>query len=172
MLCKYNIFFYRNFLFFASSLRIYLFDFLLLLFNVYILIFENFLFLKLLNKAAVNLREKLNTSFLVLKQVEAIYTKKLSLFGIGFRCWSFKKKNNFEFILLKIGFSRDIFLKVPLIIKLICLKPTSLLLKSTSKFELEQFASSLCTLKKFDIYKGKGLQSIEKKINIKFGKKS
>lgn len=105
-----------------------------------------------------------------LSNLDNLFKKKLLFFGIGFRCWTYKKDNLFEYIVLKIGFSRDICVKMPLTIKAISLKPTLILFKSFNKTELNQFVAFLRSLKVPDSYKGKGIQYINEKIHLKAGK--
>ena len=100
----------------------------------------------------------------------AIKKKKLVLFGIGFKCWVYKDKNNMEHIALKVGFSRDICVKIPFMIKVISLKPTLVLFKSLDIIKLTQFVAFLRSLKVPDIYKGKGIQYANEKIVLKIGK--
>jgi large subunit ribosomal protein L6 len=92
------------------------------------------------------------------------------LFGIGFRSWTYKVKDGFKYLILKIGFSRDLSIKIPFVVKVIILKPTLLLFKSLDKNKLNQFVALLRSLKIPDSYKGKGLRYIEEKIVLKLGK--
>ena len=173
ILHNYNIFAYKNFLFLAGPFGIFRFNFALLFLNCYIAILKGNLFFKLLKKNVSKIRSKFQSSMILfLKQLNTLYIKKLFLLGIGFRCWIFKDYNFINFILLKLGFSRDVSLVIPLCIKLTCLKPTLIFLKSNDKLILEQFAALLCSLKKFNFYKGKGLVSSNKTFSLKLGKKS
>jgi len=99
--------------------------------------------------------------------------KKLLLFGVGFRSWVvYTAKNNTRYILLKIGFSRDVCIKVPLNIKIICLKPTLILIKGLNNVKVNQFVACIRSLKVPDPYKGKGIQFINEKIIFKPGKQN
>jgi len=84
----------------------------------------------------------------------------------------YKSKNKKSFILLKIGFSRDICLEIPIDIKIVCLKPTLILLKGFDKNKLNQFVSTIRSLKVPDPYKGKGVQYINETIVYKSGKQN
>ena len=99
-----------------------------------------------------------------------VLKKKLILFGIGFRSWSYKTNDLKDHLIFKIGFSRDISIEVPKSIVAISLKPTLILLKSVHKSNLSQFVSFLRSLKKPDIYKGKGVQYMNEVIKLKLGK--
>jgi len=103
-------------------------------------------------------------------ELNNVTNKKLVLFGIGYRSWTCKTENNLSYIILKIGFSRDIVVKVPKTIKIISLKPTLILLKSINKIILSQFVHFLYSLKTPDVYKGKGIRFLNEKIVIKLGK--
>jgi len=75
-----------------------------------------------------------------------------------------------RYLILKIGFSKDLSIEIPPIIKVIILKPTLILFKGVDKNLLNQFVASLRLLKAPDSYKGKGLRYIEEKVVIKAGK--
>ena len=98
------------------------------------------------------------------------FTHKIILFGIGFRSWVCKVENGFKYLILKVGFSRDLSLKIPSAVKIIVLKPTLILFKSLDKDMLNQFVAFLRSLKVPDSYKGKGLRYVEEKIVLKAGK--
>jgi len=98
------------------------------------------------------------------------FTNKILLFGIGFRSWTYKISDGFKYLILKIGFSRDLSIRIPPTVKIIILKPTLILFKSLDKNILNQFVAFLRSLKAPDSYKGKGLRYIEEKIVLKAGK--
>lgn len=98
------------------------------------------------------------------------FSNKIMLFGIGFRSWTCKTNNGLRCLILKIGFSRDVCIKIPPIIKVTILKPTLILFKSLDKNILNQFIAYLRSLKAPDSYKGKGLRYTEEKIVLKAGK--
>jgi len=173
MLYKYNVFVYKNFLFFAGFLGLFSFNLASLLLNVCIAFFEGCLFFNLLKKNALSIKNELYIAKVIFfKELNTLYEKKLFLFGIGFKCWFLKNYNRSSLILLKLGFSRDICLVIPLAIRLVCLKPTLIFLKSNNKVMLEQFAARLCLLKKLNQYKGKGVLNVNKNIVLKVGKRN
>lgn len=98
------------------------------------------------------------------------FTNKIMLFGIGFRSWTYKVNNGAKYLILKIGFSRDLSVRIPSTIKTTILKPTLILFKGLEKSTLNQFVASLRLLKTPDSYKGKGLRYVEEKTIIKTGK--
>lgn len=123
------------------------------------------------NKANVKLVENISNRInRILLESSVGFSNKVMLFGIGFRSWSYRVNSGFKYLVLKIGFSRDISLKIPSIIKIIVLKPTLILFKSPDKNTLNQFVSFLRSLKVPDHYKGKGLRYFEEKIVLKPGK--
>jgi large subunit ribosomal protein L6 len=106
----------------------------------------------------------------ILNKSNTIFINKITLFGIGFRSWTYKVEGGFKHLILKIGFSRDLSIKIPFSVKVIILKPTLLLFKSFDKNKLNQFVAFLRSLKIPDSYKGKGLRYIEEKLVLKLGK--
>lgn len=169
-----SVFIYKNNLFFVSAFGISKIDLMPFLSCFKIIIHKNCIELK--NRGKTDSKE-LNLYFFneiaaKISGITTILRKKLVLFGIGFRCWTYTGKNGFSFIILKIGFSRDIMVKVPNIIKVISLKPTLILLKSIDKLKLSQFVSFLRSLREPDAYKGKGVQYVNEKIVLKLGKNS
>jgi large subunit ribosomal protein L6 len=105
-----------------------------------------------------------------LNEVNFIFKQKLILFGIGFRCWAYKDCDKSNQIILKIGFSRDLYVKIPRMIKVTPLKSTLILCKSLDKAKLNQFVAYLRSLKISDIYKGKGIRYANETIVLKTGK--
>jgi len=169
-----NIFIYKNNLFLASVFGITKVNLMPFLSCIKIIIHKNSIELK--NKYEVNFKklelelyDEIKTKLL---SITTVLRRKLVLFGIGFRCWTYKASNGFNCIILKVGFSRDIVIKIPYIIKVICLKPTLILLKSIDKLKLSQFVCFLRLLREPDAYKGKGIQYVNEKIALKLGKNS
>lgn len=168
-----NIFIYKNKLFFAASSGITNIDlsnflpFLNIILNcgtIELKIFKQDLKTKGLKTLLLN-EINLKLSFL-----NNVLKKKLILFGIGFRSWSYRTNDYKKYLILKVGFSRDISIEIPKSVVVISLKPTLILLKSVHKSKLSQFVSFIRSLKKPDIYKGKGVQYINEVIKLKLGK--
>jgi large subunit ribosomal protein L6 len=118
---------------------------------------------ELVNEVHKKISNKLN-------EINFIFKQKLMLFGIGFRCWAYKDFNKSNQIILKIGFSRDLCIKIPRMIKVTPLKSTLILCKSLDKAKLNQFAAYLRSLKISDVYKGKGIRYVNEIIVLKTGK--
>lgn len=104
--------------------------------------------------------------------VSKIFKKKLLLFGIGFRCWILKKQKVLEYdnVVFKVGFSNDVYIKIPLFIRIICLNSTFVLLESYDRIKLLEFSSLLRNLRFIDMYKGKGIFYINENVCLKQGK--
>jgi large subunit ribosomal protein L6 len=167
-----KVFFYKNHLFFTSQIGIVKLNVTNLLSIVKFSICKDFIDINAYKKDSNSDEITSNCYDNIKKIVSRIlvtYKKKLLLFGIGFRCWVFKN-NNIEHLILKIGFSRDLCIKVPLMIKIIALKPTLILFKGFDKVKLNQFVSLIRSLRIPDSYKGKGIQYIGEKLVLKAGK--
>lgn len=108
-----------------------------------------------------------------LKLINNFYTwslnsnsKVINLEGVGFK---FNLKNNYLLILL--GFSHIIKVKIPLNIKLNLLSNKKLYLSCVNLCNLNSFVFKLKKLKKVDVYKGKGIFLEGEKFSKKEGKK-
>lgn len=127
-------------------------------------------------KPRADLNRKLLTDALLKTVTEAFdasrfeFVSKITLFGIGFKSWVCKIKDGLRYIVLKVGFSRDVCVKIPFTIKVIVLKPTLILFKSLDKNVLNQYISFLRSLKTPDSYKGKGLRYVDEAFVLKTGK--
>ena len=168
-----NAFVYKNKLFFAANSGVTNVDLSNYLGSLNVVLYDDAIELKILIKdpKAENLKTLLlNEINLRISILNTTLRKKLILFGIGFRSWSYKINNSSNHLIFKIGFSRDISIEVPKSIIAISLKPTLILLKSVHKSKLSQFVSFLRSLKKPDAYKGKGVQYINEVVKLKLGK--
>jgi len=112
----------------------------------------------------------LNKITKILDSLKVEFISKIVLFGVGFKSWICKVKDGSRYIVLKVGLSRDICIKVPFVIKVIVLKPTLILFKSLDKNILKQYVSFIRSLKMPDAYKGKGLRYVGEKFSLKIGK--
>lgn len=172
VLNKTKIFFYKDHIFFIGKSGLTNFNIASISSSLQISVGKTYVKLLVSNQNLYNAKnfilEKLNTT---LSKLSNMYTKKILISGIGFRCWLYKKSNlNHNSLALKIGFSRDLCIQLPLCIKVITLKPTLILLKSFDKIKLNQFAGFLHSLRSPDVYKGKGLQYVGQKVTLKPGK--
>jgi len=154
-----RVFFYTNSLFFVNNFGVIKIN-LPVLSNLYFYCGQSYL---MINSNVDIKNYPLVNDFLkkVAKTIDAVkfeFTNKLVLYGVGFKSWDCKIKDGFRFIILKVGLSRDVAIKVPFAIKVIILKPTLILFKSLDKDILNQYVSFLRSLKAPDLYKGKGLR--------------
>jgi large subunit ribosomal protein L6 len=86
--------------------------------------------------------------------------------GLGYKA---KVKNNL--LILKIGFSHKIEVKIPNKIKIFCSKANNIVLFSKDKQFLYQFLYNIRNYRKPDHYKGKGLKLKKEILKLKEGKK-
>jgi len=105
-----------------------------------------------------------------LLNVSVFLYKKLKLIGVGYRVFLL---NNFQNKLLqfKLGYSHDIYFKLPKNLVIFCLKFDKIFLKGKFYSNFFQIISSIRLLKKPEPYKGKGILYENEKISLKEGKK-
>lgn len=121
-----------------------------------------------------DIKKTLNTELALIKQafleVSVITVKKLKLVGVGFKVFNkeIEKKN---FIHFKLGYSHDIFFKVPTTIKINILQSTIMVISGVKYNDVLQMASLLKKFKTPDPYKGKGILYSNESIKLKEGKK-
>jgi ribosomal protein L6P/L9E len=166
-----NIFIYNNYLFFVNDLGITSVQLSYFCGKLSVCCNNNFLNIRTINNDSANIiiKNKL-LSYIehVLSELIKVSKKKLLLFGVGFRCWIYR--NSF---VLKLGFSNDLIVRLPIFVKIICLKSSLFLLKCCSANKLNRFMIFLCSLRIPDVYKGKGILSANsnyKKVHLKQGK--
>lgn len=98
-------------------------------------------------------------------------TQKLRVVGVGFRM-SLVFKDFVCLLKLKLGYSHDIYVKVPQYLKVECPNPTLLYVSGSNKHSVQNFASLIRSLKIPEPYKGKGILFENEKIILKEGKKN
>jgi large subunit ribosomal protein L6 len=103
--------------------------------------------------------------------VHFFFSKKLLLVGVGMRVW-IKSFENRKVILLKLGFSQDLYIPVPDNLIVFPLRSTLLLVRGLNKEKVTLFTSYIKRFRSPDLYKGKGLQYKNEVIRLKPGKKS
>jgi large subunit ribosomal protein L6 len=94
----------------------------------------------------------------------------LKLVGVGFR--SLLKKELENKLVLKLGFSHDICLKIPNDLEILCPKSNVILIIGSNKQKVFNFASIIQKYKKPEPYKGKGILRRNENIRRKEGKRS
>jgi large subunit ribosomal protein L6 len=140
---------------------------LLILINkkIFIKQYDSYLILSTYNKALFYLYLKI----LRKKMLGTLfgYKKKLRLEGLGYIA-TLDKTN----IVLKLGFSHPIFIKIPETIKIYIKKRKRITLLGSDLNEVTQFAARIRQYKAPEIYKGKGILYFKERIKLKIGKKN
>lgn len=112
---------------------------------------------KSLNNDSTCLKQLQSRIFCLSEGIQSLYTKRLSLVGIGFRCWLTKKDNRL-LLVLKVGFSKDIVVSIPKNILIFVIKNTEILLRGIDKHFVNNFAFFIKSQKPPEPYKLKGVQ--------------
>jgi large subunit ribosomal protein L6 len=95
------------------------------------------------------------------------FRKQLNIVGVGYRALIEK-----DILILKLGYSHQIFIKIPANLKINCIKPTKISIFGNNKQEVSQMAANIRSYKLPEPYKGKGILYQNEKINKKEGKRS
>lgn len=109
----------------------------------------------------------LKQSFL---EVSVFFYKKIKLVGIGYKALV-KNMFNKNFLVLKLGYSHNIYFKIPFNIKITCLKSDKIFILGSSYKSITQVAAIIRSYKLPEPYKGKGILYENEKILLKEGKK-
>jgi large subunit ribosomal protein L6 len=102
--------------------------------------------------------------------MEAKYICYLEIVGIGYKA-SIPFKQKEEGLILKLGLSHDVMIKIPPSIRVFCLKPTIICCISTNRLHVTQFGSLLRSIKPPEPYKGKGIKYHHEMVKKKQGNK-
>lgn len=96
------------------------------------------------------------------------YRQRLRLVGVGFKAFLKEKK-----VLLKIGYSHEVFYNIPEDTKILVSKAKGsfILIKGVEKERVQQIAKDIRNLRKPDAYKGKGIHYYREILKLKKGKK-
>ena len=126
----------------------------------------------LINKKEINTR--LSTQVALFKQclyeISNYPYKKLIFVGLGYKF--FLIKNTLRLLQLKLGYSHDIYVKVPCKINLQWYNPNSIYISSTSITALNSFSNKIKAYRIPDTYLGKGIMYLNEKISLKKGKQA
>ena len=129
---------------------------------------------KLSNSDEKKIRLIKNTTASLLKQLlieaTALMYKKLKLVGVGYKAFPVENFEN-HLLLLRLGYSHPIYLRIPPKTKIFSLKLTKLFLYGYSYQQLTSTASKLRLNKVPEPYKGKGILYEDETIVLKEGKK-
>jgi len=90
----------------------------------------------------------------------------LEINGVGYRAAVQGKTLN-----LQLGFSHDVNFPIPDDIKIVCEKPTSILISGPDRQRVGEVAAKLRSYRKPEPYKGKGIKYVNETIRRKEGKK-
>lgn len=106
----------------------------------------------------------------ILNSISRKFKKKLHLKGIGFRV---NILNNFFFKILffRLGYSHQIFIRIPKNLTVSCIKTTKILISGKSFQKVSEFANLIRIFRLPEPYKGKGILYDSEKIVLKLGKK-
>nr|NP_066479.1 ribosomal protein L6 [Rhodomonas salina]AAG17750.1 ribosomal protein L6 [Rhodomonas salina] len=105
-----------------------------------------------------------------LKGVCYNFSKKLSLVGVGFRCWTVCEKDK-KFLVVKTSLSRDCILFIPETVDVLCLNSATVFVTGVRKSDVNSFILSIKRIKKPNFYKQKGIFLENETIKVKVGKK-
>lgn len=103
-------------------------------------------------------------------ETSSVLYKKLNFIGVGYRVFPVENFKN-HLLLFKLGYSHQIYFKIPLNLKMHCLKLTKLFIYGNSYQNLTQTAFKIRSNKFPEPYKGKGILYEGEKIILKEGKK-
>jgi large subunit ribosomal protein L6 len=106
----------------------------------------------------------------IILEISVLFHKKLKLVGVGYKVFPVEI---FEHKLLqfKLGYSHQVYFKIPNNLKVFCLKITNFFIFGNSYKDISQILSMIRQYKKPDPYKGKGILYEHEKILLKEGKK-
>lgn len=131
-------------------------------------------FSKLSNNERKNIKAIQGTTVALIKQVlietSSIFYQKLKFVGVGYRAFEI---NGFEkqVLLLKLGYSHNVYFKIPKNLEISSLKFTKLFISGFSYKKITQTAALIQSQKYPEPYKGKGILYENQKIPLKEGKK-
>jgi large subunit ribosomal protein L6 len=97
------------------------------------------------------------------------FRKQLNIVGVGYKA---SIENEKDTLILKLGYSHQIFIKIPIGIKVNCIKPTKISIFGNNKQAVNQMATIIRSYKIPEPYKGKGILYQNEKINKKEGKRT
>ena len=114
------------------------------------------------------------TTVALLKQaileVSVLHCKKLQLVGVGYRVSLIETTNN-TLLEFKLGYSHNIYFKIPKNLTVFCLKSDKIFISGNFYEYISQIASQIRSYKTPEPYKGKGILYENEKIFLKEGKK-
>jgi len=131
-------------------------------------------FFNISNNEKKKLKAVQGTQVSLLKQtlldISLLFCKKLNLIGVGFRVSTLRIMGT-DLLHFKLGYSHQIYFKIPTNLKICCLKANKLFILGYSYLFVTQIASLIRSYKVPEPYKGKGIVYTTEKIILKEGKK-
>ena len=128
----------------------------------------------------ISINEKKKLKFLcgtyvaIIKQVINEITqkskKKINIVGVGYRAMNINTLD-FSILHLKLGYSHQIYIKIPKSLTLICPKPTKIFIYGYKQQKINQLAALIKAYKMPEPYKGKCIFYDNENIILKEGKK-
>lgn len=106
----------------------------------------------------------------LIAETSIVIYKRLNIVGVGYRCFQVEEYKK-QLLLLKLGYSHPIYLKIPKNLVIFCLKFTKLFIYGNSYQDINLTASLIRKTKLPEPYKGKGILNENEKITLKQGKK-
>ena len=103
-------------------------------------------------------------------EIETSFCKRLALVGVGSKA-VLLEISNINILHLKLGYSHNIFIKVPKTLQIFCLKANKFFIKGDSYTFVTQIAAVIRSYKVPEPYKGKGILYSTEKVELKEGKK-
>lgn len=104
--------------------------------------------------------------------VHFFFSKKLFFVGIGVRVWIKTIDKTRNVLMIKIGFSQDLYITIPNNLVIFSIKPAVVLIRGLQKEKVNQFSNFIRSYKIPDRYKGKGILYKDEAISLKPGKKN
>ena len=106
----------------------------------------------------------------VLIETSTVLYQKLKFIGVGYRTFPVEHLKS-ELLNFKLGYSHQIYFKIPSNLKVVCHKLTKLFIYGSSYTQITQTAALIRSYKCPEPYKGKGILFENEKIKLKEGKK-
>lgn len=106
----------------------------------------------------------------IILEISVLLCSKLKLIGVGYRAFPIEIFNN-QLLHLRLGYSHQIYFKIPENLTISCIKTTNLFIFGNSYQFIYQIAAIIRSYKVPEPYKGKGILYENEKIAIKEGKK-
>lgn len=106
-----------------------------------------------------------------LLDLQVVSYKKLKLIGVGYKVFETQNSTNQKFLQLKLGYSHNLYYKIPENILIKTHQSTKLFISGSCLFDLSQCAAIIRNCKIPEPYKGKGILYANEIIKLKEGKK-